>query len=80
MTDDDLDLVETSALIDALKRRYDVIVIGMVKDLDDEREAREVYYRGGFTSALGITSFLDKYFAKFIGRDMPEAKATDDGE
>lgn len=53
MTEDELDLVETDDLIDALARRFAGLVLVTMKDLG-ETEGTCVYWRGGRIQAIGL--------------------------
>ncbi len=80
MTDDELDLVETDALVAALHRRYDAVVIGAVASLNKADEERVMYWRGGFVGALGITAYIQKRLDALIVQAVPEDEADEDGE
>jgi hypothetical protein len=72
VSEDELDLVETDRLIEAIKRRFDCIIIGTVENLGNAGEARGMAWRGGFTTALGLLSFLDKKFAAMLRAETEE--------
>jgi hypothetical protein len=56
-TDEELDLVETERLMDALYRRFDCVLIGTLAGRNDQAEERGVYWRGGFVTAMGLAEF-----------------------
>jgi hypothetical protein len=77
MTDDELDLVETDQLVEALHRRFDCVVLGTVTHLNTDQEERGIYWRGGFIAAVGLVWFIDKRFtAKILEREAEDEEET----
>lgn len=58
-TDDELDLVETEHLFDALSRRFDVVVLATTKNRGDETASDQVHWGGGLTNAPGLVRLAD---------------------
>ena len=54
MTDEELDLVETNQLVNALHRRSTCTVLMMNFILRDGHETMTAYYRGGQFNCLGL--------------------------
>lgn len=57
MSDDDLDLVETTVLVDALYRRlgpHGALVVISLHDRTADQEGTKVSYRGGWCTCLGM--------------------------
>lgn len=57
MTPDELDMVETEALMQALARRCDGLVCIVTTDRNQQRESSWVWYSGGWVKALGLVEF-----------------------
>lgn len=53
-----LELVQTEALIDELRRRYRVVVLGLSTDLDGVCDVNGLSYKGPFLSVLGLVNVL----------------------
>jgi hypothetical protein len=54
MNPDELDLVETEELVNALGRRFDAVLFAYCTDIKDGEEATQVYWRGGRILAIGL--------------------------
>lgn len=55
MDDDDLDLIETGVLFDALNRRFDRgVLLAALDDVSDGEEGFRFYYGGGRCTAIGM--------------------------
>ncbi len=56
MTDDELDLIETPKLVDAIYRRCGVgaVLVVWVTDRTEALEEFQLAYRGGLTHAIGL--------------------------
>lgn len=67
MTDDELSLVETTRLIDALGRRFSGVLVVTVKTLGKDGDGATTFWRGGWVTALGL--------AKFAEHDIATARA-----
>lgn len=59
MTEDELDLVETKDLIEALRRRYTgVLVLTLAAEKNDpEHELKSIFYHGGLSACLGLMEY-----------------------
>lgn len=57
MTDDDLDLIETERLVDALGRRFDTILFVTSRQQNTGGDGAAVWWRGGWVAALGLAQF-----------------------
>ena len=65
MTDDELDLVETEALVAALYRRQGPLG-GVLVVEEDDRETKSIvrcWYRGGIVRAMGLNEYARLYLA-----------------
>jgi hypothetical protein len=57
MTDDDLDLIETQRLVDALYRRTGTrggVLVSMTGLYEEKDETRDLFWRGGRVLAKGL--------------------------
>jgi hypothetical protein len=54
VTDQELDLLETDVLVDALKRRSTALVLAMLLHQDADRAAETTWWHGSPHSALGL--------------------------
>jgi hypothetical protein len=54
MEKDDLDLVDTSELIDALGRRFECVIVASQKFDNHGKELIDGTWRGGFLTACGL--------------------------
>lgn len=68
MNDDELSLIETTKLIDALGRRFDGVLVVTVKTLGNNGDGATTHWRGGWVQALGL--------ARFAEHDISTAKST----
>lgn len=67
MSDDDLDLVETDELIDALERRFSGgVLFAGTRELTEDDTATHVYFRGGVVVALGLLRYAEIKVAKDV--------------
>lgn len=57
MTDEDLDLIETERLVDALGRRFDTILFVTTRAQNSGGDGAAVWWRGGWVAALGLAHF-----------------------
>jgi hypothetical protein len=57
VTDDELDLIETKDLLDALSRRNKAVLVVELREVGDEDDGACVWYRGGWVTALGLAVF-----------------------
>lgn len=57
MTDDDLDLIETERLVDALGRRHDTILFVTTRQQGSGGDGAATWWRGGWVAALGLAQF-----------------------
>ncbi len=67
MTDEDLDLVETDALLSALKRRCDGVLYVEFHNQSANAEAHSVIYKGGRMLALGLAAQAQAYLLHVSG-------------
>lgn len=78
MTDDDLDLIETEALIDALGRRKRAVLVVTLGDVNgkvgENSEGAVTYWRGGWMTAVGLARFAvhDILTSGTVRREIPE--------
>jgi predicted house-cleaning noncanonical NTP pyrophosphatase (MazG superfamily) len=56
-----LDVIETLALVNALSRRSKGLVMGLIHEKRPGEEGCTVFYRGGFTQAYGIANRVVMY-------------------
>lgn len=62
MTEDELDLIETSERIDALQRRLGpsgACLVATLQDRTNTDEAASIYYRGGWMNAIGLARYAE---------------------
>lgn len=57
MTNEQLDLIETRHLVDALGRRFKHVLV--VTCVDRGGEGMTTYFRGGFIAALGLCRYAE---------------------
>lgn len=60
MTNDELDLVPTDDIVDALGRRGPVLVV-LLRSISDSKEQPFVHYRGGYITAKGLAHEAVEY-------------------
>lgn len=70
---DDLDLVPTDALIDALLARFESCIIAGERPAEKPVEGVEVHWCGSLASALGWASFAGAIIADHLRLELPEA-------
>lgn len=63
MTPSELDMVPTSDLWDAIKRRTTAALLVVQRDINGQPgfEEREVLYSGGLANAMGLADIADKH-------------------
>lgn len=54
---DDLDLVSTEDLMDAIERRVQSYVLVVDKKMDAKDSEQEIYYSGGYIAAIGLCEY-----------------------
>ena len=57
MSDDDLDLIETERLVDALGRRFESILFVSTRKQDGSGDCAATWWRGGWVAAVGLAQF-----------------------
>jgi len=66
MTDDDLDLVATDELLSAIGRRYDVLVVLGLRDLNTTEEERLAHWTGSAIASLGLLHMAERRIAASV--------------
>lgn len=69
MSDDDLDLIETERLVDALGRRCKSLLFVEVRDRNGT-DGAAVWWRGGWMAALGACRYAEHFMLSEPGKSM----------
>jgi hypothetical protein len=69
VTDDDLDLIETERLVDALGRRCESLLFVEVRNRNGT-DGAAVWWRGGFMAALGACRYAEHFMLSEPKKDF----------
>ena len=69
MTSEELDLVDTEELLNAIKRRFDGGVIVLYRDKSDTIEVERTVWWGGVFRCLGLVQVAKMRLKEFVRRN-----------